>query len=108
DRFEPVQTALLAMADVAEGQLAELAVRAAGGEDIRQVRIAFKPVSEALIAEGVPEGYGIAYCPMAFNHKGANWAQRTEGEIMNPYYGDNMLHCGYLEDEDEADTTITN
>jgi hypothetical protein len=30
---------------------------------------------------------------MAFNNKGAFWVQK-EGEIVNPYHGMMMLHCG--------------
>lgn len=37
------------------------------------------------------------YCPMAFNDKGAYWVSR-EAEILNPYFGDEMLHCGSVED----------
>lgn len=37
------------------------------------------------------------YCPMAFNDKGAYWMSR-ESEILNPYFGDEMLHCGTVED----------
>lgn len=37
------------------------------------------------------------YCPMAFNNKGAYWLsnQRT---IRNPYFGEEMLECGSVED----------
>ncbi|HIB36871.1 DUF3347 domain-containing protein [Mesonia sp.] len=37
------------------------------------------------------------YCPMAFNGDGAFWFS-TEEEIMNPYFGDRMLHCGKVEE----------
>lgn len=37
----------------------------------------------------------IAYCPMAFNNKGAYWLQR-EKEILNPYFGPVMLKCGEI------------
>lgn len=30
---------------------------------------------------------------MVFNNKGGYWLS-TEEEILNPYYGDKMLHCG--------------
>lgn len=36
------------------------------------------------------------YCPMAFNDTGASWFS-SETQIMNPYYGDRMLHCGTVE-----------
>jgi Cu(I)/Ag(I) efflux system membrane fusion protein len=46
------------------------------------------------------KAFGIAdqkvyyqFCPMAFDTKGAYWLSSTE-EILNPYFGDKMLHCG--------------
>lgn len=38
------------------------------------------------------------YCPMAFEGKGAFWIS-SEEQIMNPYFGDLMLHCGKVEEE---------
>ena len=35
----------------------------------------------------------IQFCPMANNNEGAAWVSR-EKEIINPYFGDAMLHCG--------------
>ena len=35
----------------------------------------------------------IAFCPMAFDNKGARWLQRGT-EISNPYFGASMLTCG--------------
>jgi len=37
------------------------------------------------------------YCPMAFNDKGAYWMS-NDSVIMNPYFGNEMLHCGSVED----------
>ncbi|MDT0294932.1 DUF3347 domain-containing protein [Mesonia ostreae] len=37
------------------------------------------------------------YCPMAFDNEGAFWFSR-EKEIMNPYFGDKMLHCGSIQE----------
>ena len=48
---------------------------------------------DAMLKMELPEGYGVGFCPMAFDFAGASWIQR-EGEIMNPYYGSGMLHCG--------------
>jgi len=39
----------------------------------------------------------IQYCPMANNDQGANWISLTEN-IINPYFGDVMLTCGYTEE----------
>ncbi len=38
--------------------------------------------------------YG-AFCPMAFNNKGARWLQAGP-EIANPYFGSKMLRCGSI------------
>ena len=37
------------------------------------------------------------YCPMAFNDQGAYWLSKEE-EVFNPYFGDLMLHCGYVQE----------
>ncbi len=37
----------------------------------------------------------LAYCPMAFNDKGAYWLQ-IEEPISNPYFGASMLRCGEI------------
>jgi Cu(I)/Ag(I) efflux system membrane fusion protein len=37
------------------------------------------------------------YCPMAFNNSGAAWLS-SSSEIINPYFGDKMLHCGDIRD----------
>jgi hypothetical protein len=37
------------------------------------------------------------YCPMAFNDRGAYWLSDTT-EILNPYFGKEMLHCGDITD----------
>jgi len=37
----------------------------------------------------------LQFCPMAFDYEGATWISR-EREVMNPYFGDEMLHCGVV------------
>ncbi|MEQ9441411.1 MAG: DUF3347 domain-containing protein [Cyclobacteriaceae bacterium] len=37
------------------------------------------------------------YCPMAFNNRGAYWLSNAQ-EIRNPYFGDQMLKCGRVEE----------
>ena len=37
------------------------------------------------------------YCPMAFNNKGAMWLSEQK-EIKNPYYGEEMMECGTVEE----------
>ncbi|WP_298741261.1 DUF3347 domain-containing protein [uncultured Chitinophaga sp.] len=39
----------------------------------------------------------VDYCPMANNDKGANWLSAA-AEIKNPYFGDQMLTCGEVEE----------
>jgi membrane fusion protein, copper/silver efflux system len=70
----------------------------AGSTDLEQQRVYFESVSNRLI-ESV-EMFGltldevyVAYCPMAFDNKGAYWLSEFK-EIRNPYFGDAMLKCG--------------
>ncbi len=67
-------------------------------DDIEIQRKEFKPLSEALIESIKSLGTGknkifIQFCPMADNDSGAFWIS-SEEKIMNPYFGDMMLHCG--------------
>ena len=39
----------------------------------------------------------IQFCPMANDNKGALWLSLEE-DIINPYFGDAMLHCGNVEE----------
>ena len=39
------------------------------------------------------DGREVIFCPMAFNNDGAHWIQK-QGDIINPYHGKMMLHCG--------------
>jgi len=39
----------------------------------------------------------LEYCPMANNHTGAYWLSNDK-QIMNPYFGDMMLHCGSVKE----------
>ncbi len=38
-----------------------------------------------------------AFCPMAFDNKGAFWLQESD-TIANPYFGASMLRCGVIEE----------
>lgn len=67
-------------------------------EDIDTARLAFSKLSMGLITylkqhPGDRADLEVVHCPMAFNNKGAFWVQRV-GEIINPYHGMMMLHCG--------------
>lgn len=37
-----------------------------------------------------------AYCPMAFNNRGAAWLQPQDQEVRNSYFGAKMAHCGSI------------
>ena len=67
-------------------------------QDIDTARLAFHKMSLGLISflkahPGERADLEVVFCPMAFNNQGAHWVQRA-GEIVNPYHGMMMLHCG--------------
>lgn len=71
-------------------------------EEVADQRIQFELISEALIKVlkvfGSPnQDYYIQYCPMAFGYQGANWVSQ-EANILNPYFGDEMLTCGVVKE----------
>jgi Cu(I)/Ag(I) efflux system membrane fusion protein len=41
-------------------------------------------------------GWYQAYCPMAQSGEGATWLQ-PQAELLNPYFGSAMLHCGEIQ-----------
>ena len=96
DDVEKARAALGSMAELTQGKTAELARQAAQGRNMAAVRASFKPLSEAVIGGELPDSYGVAYCPMAFDDKGARWVQK-KGKIANPYFGASMLRCGGFE-----------
>ncbi|MDX1332381.1 MAG: hypothetical protein R3252_05065 [Robiginitalea sp.] len=55
-----------------------------------QLNKAMVPLLESHLSSG--EIYQQV-CPMAFENTGAFWFSNSE-EILNPYFGDAMLHCG--------------
>jgi len=70
----------------------------AGNEDIDKQRQAFAAFNntfyESLKTFGIHQGtVYYQYCPMANGDVGAYWFS-NEKEILNPYFGDAMLHCG--------------
>jgi Cu(I)/Ag(I) efflux system membrane fusion protein len=72
----------------------------AEASDIAAFRAQFKDLSDALTAAlqtyGLPpdENAFVVHCPMAFDSEGADWLQADSDEVLNPYYGSVMLHCG--------------
>ena len=72
--------------------------------DAQGLRQRFETISNALLAVvGVfghtrKEPLYRAFCPMAFNNRGAAWLQAGE-QIANPYFGHQMLRCGEIQHE---------
>jgi Cu(I)/Ag(I) efflux system membrane fusion protein len=88
--------------DFFEEMLARLSASAsaiAQAADIEAARVDFERLSNAIIravrAIGLPVGYEVqlAYCPMAFEGRRADWLQ-DDKELLNPYFGASMLQCG--------------
>ncbi len=71
----------------------------ASSNDTADLRNAFEhlsmQLSELLRVFGNPldAPLQLAFCPMAFDSKGAEWIQQ-DGPLENPYYGQAMLRCG--------------
>lgn len=71
-------------------------------QDLAQARTTLQPLTEALEAgvQALPEGtVGTlfrAFCPMAFNDRGATWLSRDD-QIRNPYFGSTMFRCGEIQ-----------
>lgn len=95
DNYDEAGSALEKLAAEATGDLKALAERAAQAEDIQSMRNAFIALSDQMAALDLPEGYVVAFCPMANNSMGANWVQK-DGAIMNPYFGTSMQDCGSI------------
>ena len=71
--------------------------------DLEKIRQQFEYLSTALIGAVAAFGLGdatlyVQHCPMAFGNTGADWLAAEE-DILNPYFGDAMLTCGYVKTE---------
>ena len=95
DSYEDAQAALEQLAADSSGELQTLAQAAADAEDIEGIRAAFISLSDEVAEASLPEGYSLAFCPMANNYQGANWVQEGDA-INNPYFGSAMLTCGSI------------
>ena len=76
-----------------------------GSPDIATVRLAYRKLSEGMIAwlaqhPDARGGLALVHCPMTFTSEGAYWVQRA-GQIANPYEGAMMLRCGAKLDWDD-------
>ena len=98
DDLYQARQALQGLVQSASPTLKPLAEKAASGADIAAVRVAFKPLSEEVRKGQIPEGYVVAYCPMADGDKGAHWVQKDQPQIANPYFGASMLRCGVFKE----------
>lgn len=94
-------TRIAQIKDAAGSISAELA-GLVGEKDLEGKRTSFQMVSDMLF--DLVKTTGLKgktvyrqYCPMAFNDQGAYWLSDKE-EILNPYFGDKMLHCGDVTD----------
>jgi hypothetical protein len=111
-----VKDALVATDGVRAADCAKILVAATGNskdELIRKIRFDAEHISETeevghqrdhfeTLSENVYElvkdadldrTFYLQHCPMAFDGKGANWISDSP-TVMNPYFGDKMLHCG--------------
>ena len=83
--------------------VAERAQAVAKATDIKAVREAFKPLSDAIITalanqKSLSGDYYEAFCPMA----NAAWIQ-TGKKVSNPYFGSSMSSCGEIRKSFGAD-----
>ena len=75
----------------------------AATDDLSAQRIYFDSLSMKVyeIAKAAESDIPTLYwqfCPMAFDNQGAHWLSFHK-EIKNPYYGDQMMKCGSVEEE---------
>ena len=98
DDLDQARQALQGLVQSASPTLKPLAEKAASAADLAAVRVAFKPLSEEVMKGQIPEGYVVAYCPMADGEKGAHWVQKDQPQIANPYFGASMLRCGVFKE----------
>ncbi|MEY3942276.1 MAG: hypothetical protein RIR07_1162 [Bacteroidota bacterium] len=71
----------------------------AATSDLAAQREAFYSLTQAYLVslESNPgeDTLYLQFCPMAFDYEGATWISR-ESNVMNPYFGDEMLTCGVV------------
>jgi len=64
----------------------------------------FETLSNAIIAavKADPKAFEgklyVMHCSMVYPDRGADWLQ-SDSELLNPYWGSMMLHCGELKEE---------
>jgi Cu(I)/Ag(I) efflux system membrane fusion protein len=97
DNYRAARGAVQLLAQRSDGELRELADKAAAATNIEDLRHAFKPLSEKMSELKRPEDINLVFCPMADGNKGAHWLQKGD-KVMNPYFGASMLHCGVIKE----------
>ena len=81
-------------------------------EGLSDVRVLFDKVSRQMIMLEKQYGHAsdsaryLAFCPMAFDRKGAYWLQ-TRKKISNPYFGSKMPGCGEIKETFGQKTKVT-
>ena len=95
DSYEDAHNALEQLTYDSSGELQILVQTAMVAEDIEGIRSTFALISDRVAKSTLPEGYSLAFCPMANNFQGANWVQKGE-LIANPYFGAAMSTCGEI------------
>lgn len=85
-----------------DGEVNEIVTAMAETSDVKLQREKFESLNDWMeneVADALESGVIYKqYCPMAFDDKGAYWLS-TNKEILNPYFGDVMLHCGRVDSE---------
>lgn len=81
---------------------AVLAEKIANSKDLSEQRINFTALSNDMInlvkkSEIASGSIYVQYCPMANEGVGGYWLSSQE-EVINPYYGEEMLHCGEVKE----------
>ncbi len=85
-------------------RVAKTAAKAEGLEELRaQFAQATCPIVALEKAIGPTKGttHRLAFCPMAFENRGAYWVQ-TEEVVSNPYFGTVMPRCGEIQETYEG------
>ncbi len=93
DDYPAAKISLKTLLRISEGNLKLLVQKAFKATDIKTMRLAFVSLTNWFAAKEISGNYVLAFCPMAFNNKGAPWIQK-EGKLANPYLGAAMLRCG--------------
>lgn len=98
DHLDEARMALADLQEHGSEEVAMLASQAAAADEIGALRSAFIAISDEVAKGEIPQGYSLAFCPMANEAQGAHWIQK-KGTVMNPYFGGAMLHCGVFKDD---------